>query len=397
MPDVMTAPTQLPIPSAAGNSKVLRLGEASGSANETSASGDKTAAQAPFADMLKAQTDKAIAAFANAGETTILLSTAPDDGGNQPIPVDLLALLSVIETTAGASPSVSANLPETQDIETLQDDKTEVSLADGQVTATPLSVQLIAALPASPVAAEAVSRTSVDTIETQAGSRQPGSDRRAEALISAEVPKTPNSTPAPGKIASDAAINADIARRGEDVRQADVPASDFDAVLERAVATATTETNPANRSAPSTSLRVETPMGQRGWHEEVGQKLTWMIGNGRQQADLVLTPPHLGRVEVSLTMSGDNATAIFTSASPAVREALEGSLHRLREVLADAGVSLGQTQVGSESPHQSRARSETGSGLNRSLPFASSSQLTAIDAVTITNARAGRGMIDVFA
>jgi flagellar hook-length control protein FliK len=120
-----------------------------------------------------------------------------------------------------------------------------------------------------------------------------------------------------------------------------------------------------------------------------------MLGNNRQQADLVLTPPQLGRVEVSLTMNGDQATAIFTSPNPAVREALEASLQRLREVLADAGVSLGQAQVGSESPSQSSRKDGRGVGVDEGVRYASAAPLAGLQATAM--AGAGRGMIDIFA
>jgi flagellar hook-length control protein FliK len=94
-------------------------------------------------------------------------------------------------------------------------------------------------------------------------------------------------------------------------------------------------------------------------------------------------------------MNGDQATAIFTSSNPAVREALESSLHRLREVLADAGVTLGQTQVGSESPNQPSRRNEPDLGRNEGMDYASTVPLPAVAAAA--RAGAGRSMIDIFA
>jgi DNA-binding transcriptional ArsR family regulator len=80
------------------------------------------------------------------------------------------------------------------------------------------------------------------------------------------------------------------------------------------------------------------------------------------------------------------------SAPVAVREALESSLHRLREVLADAGVSLGQAQVGSESPNQAARRDEIDFGRNQGVRYASPIPLP-----TTARTSAGRGMIDIFA
>lgn len=96
-------------------------------------------------------------------------------------------------------------------------------------------------------------------------------------------------------------------------------------------------------------LHVETPLGQAAWRDDIGQKLTWMVSNNRQQANLILNPPQLGRIEVTLSLDGNQASANFTSPHAVVREALENSMARLREVLADAGVTLGQSHVGSES------------------------------------------------
>jgi flagellar hook-length control protein FliK len=199
----------------------------------------------------------------------------------------------------------------------------------------------------------------------------------------------------PGKIELEAAINADGGRKGGEIAQQETAVGDFRALIERAANMAPGTANPTSHASSGPALRIDTPLGQSGWHEEMGQKLTWMAGNNRQQAELVLTPPQLGRVEVSLTLNGDQATAIFTSPNPAVREALEASLQRLREVLADAGVSLGQTQVGSESPSQSSRREDRGFGADQGVRYAATVALPGASATTRSSA--GRGMVDVFA
>ena len=44
-------------------------------------------------------------------------------------------------------------------------------------------------------------------------------------------------------------------------------------------------------------------------------------------------------------MNGDQATAIFTSPHAAVRDAIEQAIPKLREMLADNGIMLGQAMV----------------------------------------------------
>lgn len=202
-----------------------------------------------------------------------------------------------------------------------------------------------------------------------------------------------------GKGKGEAAISAEMASLPTATESArDLSAQgDFRAQLERAGAALQVGQRPPPDAGAS--LRIDTPVGQAGWHEDMGQKLTWMVGNNRQQADLVLTPPQLGRIEVSLTMHGDQAQAIFTSLNPQVREALEDSLPRLREILADAGVTLGQTQVGSESPNQSSNPGEKGdnSRFGRSDGGRYAADAGRPVAVPVPVMRSGRGMVDVFA
>jgi len=111
--------------------------------------------------------------------------------------------------------------------------------------------------------------------------------------------------------------------------------------------------------------QIVTPVGNQHWETAIGNSLVIMSGAQQNRAELVLTPPQFGRIEVSISMKGDEATAFFISANPAVRDALESALPRLREVLAEAGITLGQTQVGAESQGQSASERQNGDNASR--------------------------------
>lgn len=147
------------------------------------------------------------------------------------------------------------------------------------------------------------------------------------------------------------------------------------------------------RSEAPGTLRVDTPVGARGWNEDVGQKLVWLVGREESRVELTLTPPHLGKVEVTISVSGEQTNALFVSASPVAREALEQALPRLRELLADAGITLGQASVNAESPRQERG--EDGSGGNTGRGAATSG--TPAPALAAAGGWSGRGLIDTFA
>ena len=147
-------------------------------------------------------------------------------------------------------------------------------------------------------------------------------------------------------------------------------------------------------------LPVEQPVGASGWGQEVGNRVVWMANRMESRAELVLTPPQMGRVEVSLSISGDQANASFVSANPQVREALEAAMPRLREILADAGIQLGQAQVGAENPHQSAQQEKNGDnfGLDHATKSTGSSQQTSATALPVSpGLKIGRGLVDVFA
>lgn len=106
---------------------------------------------------------------------------------------------------------------------------------------------------------------------------------------------------------------------------------------------------------------VTTPVGQNGWAEDVGNKVSLMLGRKESQADLVLTPSHLGKLEISLKVDGDQATASFIASTQAARDALDQALPRLREVLQQAGINLSQSDVNTSNPQSSgRGREDQG-------------------------------------
>lgn len=191
-----------------------------------------------------------------------------------------------------------------------------------------------------------------------------------------------------------AALEADggLAPVTADSQHADAAAMQAAAQAARAVDGAAQTSRPAQR--------IEAPVGSRAFGEALGEHLTWMVGSQQSRADLVLNPPQLGRVEISLTLNGDQATALFVSSNAAVRETLEASMPRLREILADAGVTLGQAQVGSESPQSPAEGREKGDNSRSQAGGQGASMLTGATAAGNGDAmwiRQGRGLVDTFA
>lgn len=94
------------------------------------------------------------------------------------------------------------------------------------------------------------------------------------------------------------------------------------------------------------ALPVNQPiaMHQSGWTEEVVNRVMYLSSANLKAADIQLQPAELGRLDIRVNMVPDQQTQVtFISAHPSVREALDGQMHRLRDMFAQQG--MGQVDV----------------------------------------------------
>lgn len=148
----------------------------------------------------------------------------------------------------------------------------------------------------------------------------------------------------------------------------------------------------------SSQTTISTPLSQTAWAEDFSQKITWMATQRNQSAELHLNPPQLGPLDVVLKMNGDQASAIFTSPHAAVRDAIEQAIPKLREMLADSGIMLGNAMVSDQSAKNNQHNS-TGKPQGRASAFsadgvtaAGGAQEARVSAISRHN-----GLVDTFA
>ncbi len=162
-------------------------------------------------------------------------------------------------------------------------------------------------------------------------------------------------------------------------------------VQQMAQQTAFTMTAPAGVH-PGNSLTPQ--IDNSAWSQALGQRVVWMAAGAEQSATLTLNPPDLGPLQVVLNVSNGQADASFFATQPEVRQALEAALPKLREMLGDAGISLGQANVSSGSPNPQSHSGQRDNGARRTVESGASGT-TAVTARRITSA--GNGMVDTFA
>lgn len=142
------------------------------------------------------------------------------------------------------------------------------------------------------------------------------------------------------------------------------------------------------------NMAVESPVKSPGFAGEFADKVVWMAGRQGQIAELSLNPPQMGSVEVRLTVSGGEAGAQFFSANPAVREALEAALPKLREMMAQAGLNLGDANVRDQSLQQDRSGAQAGT---RVSDLTGDGDGMSVSAGVFSPRASGVGLVDLYA
>lgn len=126
-------------------------------------------------------------------------------------------------------------------------------------------------------------------------------------------------------------------------------------------------------TAKSVELRSPVPMnnapvafGRPGFAEQMAEKIMLMTTQKVQSAEIRLDPKELGAVDVKIRVHQDQATVVFSSPNAQVRDALESSIPRLREMFAESGVGLGSVNVndrgGSSAGGNEQSQGQGGSG-----------------------------------
>lgn len=106
---------------------------------------------------------------------------------------------------------------------------------------------------------------------------------------------------------------------------------------------ATLEQNNVNKSTTAfdRAVNITKPEGQ----QQLAEKVRWMLAGRLTQAEIRLDPPDLGGMQIKIAMQGEAATVNFVVQSQQARDVLDQAVPRLREMLAEKGIELGQSSV----------------------------------------------------
>jgi flagellar hook-length control protein FliK len=102
-------------------------------------------------------------------------------------------------------------------------------------------------------------------------------------------------------------------------------------------------------------------------------------------------------MQVVLSVTNSHATVTFTAAQPEVRQALEAAMPKLREMMGDAGIQLGQSAVNSGFAQQQNTSGDQSAQNSSRFSNTIDTNQAPIAIARVTTTSAGVGLVDTFA
>ncbi|WP_347989998.1 flagellar hook-length control protein FliK [Methylomonas sp. AM2-LC] len=165
----------------------------------------------------------------------------------------------------------------------------------------------------------------------------------------------------------------------------------------------------ANTTHVNSMSGIALPLNHPNWNAELADKLQLMHKQDISTAELQINPPHLGPISIKIGLDQQDQTTIsFTTQHQQVKEAIEASIPKLREMLGGEQLNLVDVNVSQQQSDQKPAQSffqmasdqgkgnNTGSQ-NETENSTNSSAVDKVETSEIGSAHAGNGLLNLFA
>ncbi|RJG15621.1 flagellar hook-length control protein FliK [Massilia cavernae] len=199
--------------------------------------------------------------------------------------------------------------------------------------------------------------------ELALGDQQPAAAKGQDALSQGVAAATDSGAQAgaelPAELKAEPSKFANVLMRE---RAEPAPLKEAPAAAPLAAPAAQASLNIAQAAAGVATDKISARVGTPAWDNQIGQKIVWMVAGKDQSATLTLNPPDLGPVQVVLNVTNDQASVAFSSSQLEVRQALENAMPKLREMLDESGIALGNATVDAGTHDQRQAEGERQAG-----------------------------------
>ncbi len=218
--------------------------------------------------------------------------------------------------------------------------------------------------------------------------REPGIDLKAlvsEALVKANVEVSASAQPKIDQTVNQlnsvlnlaSAVNSALSLQNNSAEQQILKDFSLQSIEGTKLASATTQQQNTQASADK-AMNILKLEGQ----QQMAEKIRWMVNSKNSSAEIRLDPPDLGGVNIKIHMSGDSAQVSFNVQNSAAKDVLDQAIPRLRDMLNEQGIELGQSNVQQESSGDNQGSKDQEMSGNGSIGFGADQNEDAIEAGT---------------
>lgn len=116
---------------------------------------------------------------------------------------------------------------------------------------------------------------------------------------------------------------------------------------------------PLAASATPLPTPINTPLHDAAWGDALSDRVLFMTGQKIHNAEIRLNPAELGPITITVAVDDGAADVTFTAKHAVAREAIELAMPRLRELLSENGLQLGNASVAEQGVDQDAKGRET--------------------------------------
>jgi flagellar hook-length control protein FliK len=140
------------------------------------------------------------------------------------------------------------------------------------------------------------------------------------------------------------------------------------------------------------------PISHPEWSQDLGDRIIWMHNKSISSAEIKLNPQHLGPVSVRVDVNQDQASISFAAQHGSVREAIEASIPKLRDMMGTQQLNLIDVNVSQNfSSDQGKSQSQTFSQSDSRLDGVIDPLVDAGEEMINENAIVTKGLLSIYA
>ncbi len=119
-------------------------------------------------------------------------------------------------------------------------------------------------------------------------------------------------------------------------------------------------TNASNISNTAASSNIQNGLVlNKGFNSNLALRIQWIYQQALSSAEILMDPPELGPLSVKISNNNGETNILFQATNPLTKDMIEDNLAKLRQLLGDQGINLGDTQVEQQNKEDAEGKQDS--------------------------------------